>query len=348
MRRCCATSLGGRSAQIITEMSRNSLGCFVSKTSSRHTTPTFRRSERFASAVPPPSWRMEDLPKDPRDRAAFAFSRLANSEKSWKRFRHMVDFAVNYQSVGGDSIKSITDVGTDHGLLAVGLAMTGCFDKVLGVDVSPSALENGGFQALKKVQDYLKVDANEEGLVIQPDADSTKSVRLAIRISDGLKQVHPSEADAVCIAGMGVYVMGKILQSSLNDVLDLDRIQCRRLILQPTNSRPSHLVQLYDMLQLSGWTLLDENIEYLSKRWYVSSCFVRSDVGAMQHESESLLPTSKLALREDKDLMKAVTRDYWHHHLKWIQREEKDSGGNLRQEDVRWRDWVQQYIRPKQ
>ena len=38
--------------------------------------------------------------------------------------------------------------------------------------------------------------------------------------------------------------------------------------------------------------------------------------------------------------MKMVTRDYWDHHLNWIQMEEKASGGKLKEDDKRWRDWV--------
>ena len=88
---------------------------------------------------------LSDLPDDPRVRASYAFSVLARKDKSWQRFQHMVDLAVEYQDKH-PTIKSIVDVGTDHGLLAGSLASTGCFEKTLGVDVSKKALTSGGFE----------------------------------------------------------------------------------------------------------------------------------------------------------------------------------------------------------
>lgn len=283
---------------------------------------------------------LSDLPEDPRERAYHAFSILAKKDRSWQRFRHMVDLAVDHQQSNDDShpvvIRSITDVGTDHGLLAVGLALSGRFDSVLGVDVSTQALKNGGFQLLDKIQEVLS-RANEDSPSMASNISSL--LPLDFRPSDGLTKVQPGEADAVCIAGMGVNVIGQILQASgSNNVLEVDRLNCQQLILQPTNSRPRNLLQLYDMLQESDWTLLDERIEFLSRRWYLSSCFVRSS--ATCSASVKNLPTSKLSLLEEGDPMKVITRDYWQHHLNWIQNEDEASKGNLHEDDMRWRDWA--------
>jgi tRNA A22 N-methylase len=318
----------------------------------RQSTTLIQSSEEPPNTCSPP---LSDLPEDPRERALHAFSVLAKRDRSWQRFRHMVDLAVDHhQQTDAYSIRSVTDVGTDHGLLAVGLALSGRFDSVLGVDVSPNALENGGFQLLDKVQDFLISDSEEGQSVTSSEKNTStfSSLPLDFRLSDGLRQVKPGEADAVCIAGMGVKVIGKILEASSSDdsgILEVDRLNCQQLILQPTNSRPRNLIQLYDMLQRSGWSLLDERIEFLSRRWYLSSCFVRtpanddtSNITASQESAN--LPTSKLALLDETDPMKIVTRDYWRHHLNWIKNEEDASGGNLHRDDIRWRDWV--LIRP--
>lgn len=289
------------------------------------------------------SWRLHAYRNDPQERAAHAFSEIAKSDKSWQRFRHMVWLALHHQSVDGRTVRSITDVGTDHGLLAVGLAVTGRFDKVLGVDLSPNALKNGGYQVLEKIQQHPEV--NPKIPTMQTNGTSL-ALPINFRLSDGLQNIQPNEADAVCIAGMGVNVMGRILQASTGGGLpELDRIQCQQLILQPTNSRPRNLIQLYDMLHDQGWTLLDERIEYLSKRWYLSCCFVRArDSCLAATDTASRIPTSKLLLLDDNLPMKQVTRNYWQHHLNWIEREELASNGNLHQDDIRWREWVKYYL----
>jgi len=304
------------------------------------------RQSKLAFSTTTKSWRLEEFPEDPRKRASHAFSALAKSDKSWQRFRHMIDLAIEHQDFDGSTIRTVTDVGTDHGLLAVGLAVTGCFDMVLGVDVSPNALKNGGFYILERIHQNLpsnlhaqRVDGAPVGF--EAHTSTPYTLPLDFRLSDGLQTIERSEADVVCIAGMGVNVMGKILRASSDNILELDRIQCRQLILQPTNSRPRNLVQLYDTLEESGWTLLDERIEYLSNRWYLSSCFVRLNI---MNQGTVNLPTSKLVLLDESDPMKLVTRDYWQHHLTWIKREDMLSGGNLYEEDVRWREWVLKHI----
>jgi hypothetical protein len=75
-----------------------------------------------------------------RELAYEAFSVLARREKSWRRLGHLVDLVImDHGTNRNNTICSIADVGTDHGLLAMGLALSGCFDKVVGVDVSQQA-----------------------------------------------------------------------------------------------------------------------------------------------------------------------------------------------------------------
>ena len=296
----------------------------------------------------PVSWRIfsirnvwfSDLPEDPRARAALAFSVLARKDKSWKRFQHMVDLAVEHQDKN-PTIKSILDVGTDHGLLASSLATTGRFEKTLGVDVSPKALTSGGFELLRRIR---AVSADQQ--TTECDALTLPCKTLEFRLSDGLKQVQPGEADSVCIAGMGVHLMNRILQASSDTgVLEVDRLNCQHLILQPTNSRPRNLMQLYHALHEYQWQLEDERIEYLAQRWYVSSSFTRplSDRYSPSVNSNATLelPTSMLARRPNTDPMKKITLRYFAHHLEWIKKDESSSlGRNSRDEDLNWRDWV--------
>lgn len=276
------------------------------------------------------------------DTAYEAFSLLARKEKSWNRLRNLIDLAIEYQNK--DTIQSIVDVGTDHGLLAIGLAVSDAYERVIGVDVSSNALGNGGLRLLSDVQ-HRKA-SSDPALLSKESIASGLSNELAVefRISDGLGNLQVGEADAVCIAGMGVNTISKILHSSTlaNDgTSDLDYLGCQQLILQPTNSKPRNLMKLYNSLQSTGWKLADERIEYLSSRWYITFCLVRDpDSKLMVDDLQRHVPTSKLVARDKNDPMSEIVLDYQRHHLEWINRDEDVTKGGLHEDDKAWREWV--------
>jgi tRNA A22 N-methylase len=265
-----------------------------------------------------------------------AFSVLARQGRSWRRLGHLVDMAVT-DYYGRDDIRTIADVGTDHGLLAMGLALSERFDKVVGVDVSQRALQDGALSLLENVQKYNYLEEQKKN-----KAKGLLEIPIEFRFSNGLENVD--QADAVCIAGMGVHTMLRILESSFSSteegmLLDVDRIGCQKLLLQPTNSRPRHLILLYDTLQESGWCLVDERIEKLSSRWYISSCFMRSNRHRQENEDEVALPLSKLSStlgESDSSSMRQVFEEYLQHHLHWIHQDAKAGGGATNEADQRW------------
>jgi tRNA A22 N-methylase len=285
-----------------------------------------------------------------RELAYEAFSVLARREKSWRRLGHLVDLAIMDHGTNNrntTTIRSIADVGTDHGLLAMGLALSGRFDKVVGVDVSQQALQDGALSLLEDMRDHAASAADDDDVVVE-EYNKPVSLKLPVefRLSNGLEKLELGEADAICIAGMGVNTMLQILSQSCSSqrqnkdgllvpqqVLDLDRLGCQQLLLQPTNSRPRNLIKIYDELQSSGWRLVDERIEELSSRWYISSCFVR----AADDDGDRELPTAKLAVLEDSHPMKPVWKEYWQHHLNWIQRD-IEASGRTNEADERWRE----------
>ena len=274
-----------------------------------------------------------------------AFSLLAKQGRSWRRLGHLVDMALNnyhYDDDLGDeiTIKTIADVGTDHGLLAMGLALSKRFDRVVGVDVSQKALQDGALSLLETVKQYYCQHSKKS------DDTLEKIIPVEFYLSNGLE--HVKQADAVCIAGMGVHTILKILehsskQNELPMMLDLDRIGCQQLLLQPTNSRPRHLIQLYDKLQGSGWRLADERIEKLSSRWYISSCFVQSKEDP---DREVALPLSKVSsILANESPPSATTsgstlrvyEEYLQHHLHWIHQDaSKARTQTIDEADRRW------------
>jgi tRNA A22 N-methylase len=252
--------------------------------------------------------------------AEAAFSILAKRNRTWKRLRHLVDLAQVLRTTANtnEKINAIVDVGTDHGILPIALAATGSFQKVSGIDISEQVLEKGARATYTAVREHLK----RETEMTLPLVDFI--------CCQGLAGLGPGDADIVCIAGMGANTMLDILRKS-----DTDRIQCRALLLQPTNSKPKNLISLYDTLQRQGWILFDERIEKLSSRWYISAAFVRGKENSQSTVSEEDLALPGTKLRAVTDLAsKATFQDYVRHHASWMAADQQF--GKLDDSEQRW------------
>jgi tRNA A22 N-methylase len=247
-----------------------------------------------------------------------AFDVLAKHGRSWQRLKDVVDLALSSDT----QIKSVADIGTDHGLLAAALALSGRFERVLGVDASERALKDGA------------LTLNEDILEYRRQKQIQLPLSLEFRYGDGLKVVQHGEADVVCIAGMGVHTMLEIVSATEagKDLSLLDSIGCEKLVLQPTNCRPRNLIMLYDNIRDFGWQVEDEKIEFLSSRWYFSTSFVRSDQHSSVHSNVKLLPGMKLAESEQSD---SVFQAYVKHHCAWLRRD-KQVAGELRGGEEGW------------
>ena len=275
----------------------------------------------------------ENNPPEARTLAYDAFSLLARQGRSWRRLGHLVDMAIDNPM---SSIKTIADVGTDHGLLAMGLALSGRFDKVLGIDVSEQALQNGAISLLENVLTNVN-DKNKTLPGLTKEEISLENI-IEFRVGNGLSAAQNGEADAVCIAGMGVHTMIKIIQQASKDgVSDAERLGCQQLLLQPTNTRPRNLITLYDFLQKSGWCVADERIEKLSSRWYISTSFIKRDLlhNAGEEYSVAQLPCFKLLELDGSNPMRAVFDEYKRHQIGWIKDDAKVSG-IMFEDDKRW------------
>jgi tRNA A22 N-methylase len=267
-----------------------------------------------------------------------AFAVLARNGRSWRRLGHLVDMAVEESNDGllKQPVRSIADIGCDHGLLTVGLAVSGAFEKVLGVDVSERALQDGAISLQRRVLSYVHDDVSMGKNGVLPSL----ALSATFREGDGLSVVNPGEADAVCIAGMGSQSMLQILQSSSDEILDVERVGCRKLFLQPTNSKPRYLMMLYDALGETGWCLMDERIEKVSSRWYISSSFSKRDALVMAEESVQSFPGAKLLQPDSSKLMRREFSEYVKHHESWIRQDGKAAGGRVGEEDTRWLEYI--------
>ena len=253
-----------------------------------------------------------------------AFDVLARKSKSWMRLGIIVDLALDdsYSNEFSKVLtKSICDVGTDHGLLATGLAMTTRFDRVLGVDVSEQALRDG---ALKLQHDIL---AYRKNTTTNVPASIENELLAEFRLSNGLQKVRVGEADIVCVAGMGVHTMVDILTARTRDEaqLLLDMLETRRLILQPTNCKPRLLLHLYQHLHQIGWRAKTESINFVSSRWYFTVEFERSNYTVIQIPGTLAMTTN----------ISKATLDWVAHHRNWI-RSDSSKTRSINQNDELW------------
>ena len=85
----------------------------------------------------------------------------------------------------------VADVGTDHGFVPIRLIESGKVKHVVAMDVRKGPLE----RACEHVGEYHMED------------------QIETRLSDGLKELKPGEADTVIIAGMGGELIIKILEN---------------------------------------------------------------------------------------------------------------------------------------
>ncbi len=263
---------------------------------------------------------------------------LFRQGKTWKRLSHLLEMAAGDEDeIDGTMLTSartketIADIGTDHGLLAMGLALTGNYEKVVGVDVSDQALTYGALAMLDKIRNQTRTLDDEE-------LDLSLDFPIEFRLGNGLEALEPGEADVICIAGMGVNTMLQILEQKSSSSTDanttLEKIGCKRLVLQATNSRPRNLIRLYDRLQTMGWKVQDERIEKLSNRWYITTRFeLSNEVGA----SEDLeLPGLRLQSIEKGNSMRETFDDYCLHHERWIQKDAEVARHPMDRRELRW------------
>ena len=124
--------------------------------------------------------------------------------------------------------KKVADIGTDHAYLPVWLCRSGICPAAVAADVNPEPLERG------------RRSVRQAGL----------EDKISLRLSDGLKEIAPDEAEDIVIAGMGGELITKII-----DDCGYSRDGSRRFILQPMTK--SEL--LIEWLDNNGFEILRQD-----------------------------------------------------------------------------------------
>ena len=136
----------------------------------------------------------------------------------------------------------VVDVGTDHGHLALHLAIHGTGRRVMAVDRSARALDQARATFAR-----LGARAPEVHLVV----------------SEGLGALAPGAVQVVAIAGMGGHTVVDILRAA-----EPHHPHLQRLVLQPND----HLELVRQALQDLGFPLVEEKLLFDRERPYVVLC----------------------------------------------------------------------------
>ena len=152
----------------------------------------------------------------------------------------------------------VADVGCDHGFLSIYLVQKGISPGVIAMDVREGPLAAAGEH----------VAAHGLGAYIET------------RISDGLKELKPEEADTVVCAGMGGRLMKRILKENLNKAMLLNE-----LVLQPQ----SELREFREFLRNTGFCITDEDMVQDEGKYYFA---IRALPERRAAVSEPALPMS--------------------------------------------------------
>ena len=131
----------------------------------------------------------------------------------------------------------VCDVGCDHGYVSIALVQRGISPFALAMDVNKGPLE----RAKEHIEFF--------GL----------SAEINIRLSDGLREYMPGEADSLIIAGMGGRLMVNILNENINNTRDF-----KELILSPQSEIPE--VRMF--LSEQGFMIVDEAMVLEDGQYY--------------------------------------------------------------------------------
>ena len=165
----------------------------------------------------------------------------------------------------------VADIGCDHAYTSIYLCQAGIAPKVIAMDVNKGPLVGA------------KAHVEEAGLTEQID----------IRLSDGLQNLVPGEADSVLLCGMGGLLMIKILSDYPEATASL-----KELILQPQ----SEVGEVRRYLHKQGYEITKEHMLKEDGKFYVMMRAVKSEL-PQAYETECDYIYGKLLLEEKNPVL---------------------------------------------
>lgn len=131
----------------------------------------------------------------------------------------------------------LADVGTDHGYIPIWLVTSGKIPSAIAMDINEGPL--------RRAKEHIKECGLEE--------------KIAVRLSDGLKNLKKEEADTVIAAGMGGGLVIRILSEG-----DGKAKHIREYILQPQ----SEIGRVREYLQENGYRIVQEDMVLEEGKFY--------------------------------------------------------------------------------
>lgn len=183
-----------------------------------------------------------------------------------KRLQAVVNLVSNTESVA--------DVGCDHGYVAIYLYENQICKKVIALDVNTAPLE--------KAAEHIKACGYEK--------------YIETRLSDGLKNVKPTEVKSMVCAGMGGKLMIHILSEGKPAIEHMTQ-----MILQPQ----SQIDMVRQYVRQIGWELIKEEMVLEDKKYYFLMKAIPLKHISTEHPHQSIFDKfGKYLLEHQNDILK--------------------------------------------
>ena len=164
----------------------------------------------------------------------------------------------------------VADIGCDHGYLAIYLIKNGISPHVTAMDINRGPLERA------------RQHVTGEGLTDDID----------LRLSDGLTELKPEEAECIVMAGMGGPLMTEIMEKGVP--------RCREaseFILQPQ----SEVEKVRHYLEDKGYRIVSEDIIFEDGKFYP---IIKALHGSMKLGEEVYYRFGKILLKEKHPILR--------------------------------------------
>lgn len=163
----------------------------------------------------------------------------------------------------------VADVGCDHAYISIYLIRNDIAPGVIAMDVNKGPL--------RRASDNIKYHGHGN--------------QIQTRLSDGLQQLEPGEADTILIAGMGGALIVRILEEGLNAVRE-----SKELILQPQ----SEIFLVRRFLHKVGFSIQKEQMVKEDGKYYF---IIKAEPGKDSYDREIYYQYGKLLLEQREPLL---------------------------------------------
>lgn len=177
--------------------------------------------------------------------------------------------------------KVVADVGCDHARVAIWLVKNGIAPRVIATDLRPGPLSHA--------------DANIAYFHCED--------RIETRLSDGLENLRPSEAEVILIAGMGGALTVHILSEGLERMREAEEV-----VLQPQSERGA----VRKFLLMHGFEIVEEKCCVEDGKFYNSIHAVNQQKLSQEDAAEyepAELEFGKLLLQEQNPVLHAYLKN---------------------------------------